>query len=455
MVEGRAAMASAVYADLVDRLGRARVQVGDDAKRACGLEAGARDGPLAVVQPAGVEQVEHIVKVGRLRHVGVAVRGQLPAAQPDELRDLIVLDTSGLQRTPAVDIGRRVVTAGVGITAAQVDRAARQARLSLRSLSALDGDQGIGALLGRGDPGELGLAQGSLLDDVVGATVVVGSGRVLSLGAADALGMMPWLAQGLGHPLGQLLGSEGRLAVLCEVSLRLQPAPAAAWISATLPPSREALLAAASLGRALASARLVDSCLISESAPAEGQADGEVRLDLRLVTWRGDADLNATAAQVQRLAAELGAAARGIALGAPQAESRRVKLGMDRGLWPQRRQGGPSVDLQLSWPDLPTLLDLTSALYAEAAAPPQRLWALGSDSLRLRCWLGQALKAELHPLVQRAALLFDAGAVPVGVGSLLRTAARDRMPTNAKVLMAALQRAWDPEGVLATRVGLL
>jgi hypothetical protein len=128
---------------------------------------------------------------------------------------------------------------------------------------------------------------------------------------------------------------------------------------------------------------------------------------------------------------------------------------MDRGLWPQARQGGPSVDLQLSWPDLPTLIDLTAALYAEAGAPPQRLWALGTDSLRLRCWLGEATKAEGHPIVQRAALLLDAGAVPVGVGSLLRSVARDRMPTNAKVLMAALQRAWDPEAVLATRVGLL
>lgn len=448
-------MAGAVYADLVDRLGRARVQIGEEAKRLCGVDPTSRDGPLAVVQPASVEQVEHVVKVGRLRHVAVAVRGHLPAAQPDELRDLIVLDTSGLQRTPAVDIGRRVVTAGVGMTAAQVDRAARQARLSLRSLSALDGDQSIGALLGRGDPGELGLAQGSLLDDVVGATVVVGSGRLLSLGAADALGMLPWLSQGLGHPLGQLLGSEGRLAVLCEVTLRLQPAPAAGWVAATLPPTREALLAAATLARQLASARLVDSALLSETAAPEGTSARTARLDLRLVTWRGEGDLAAMAAQIKDIAVESGAVARGVALGPLQAESRRVKLGMDRGLWPQARHGGPSIDLQLSWPDLPTLLDLTDALYFEAAAPPQRLWALGQDGLRLRCWLGEALKADQHPLVQRAALWMDAGAVPVGVGSLLRTAARDRMPTNAKVLMAALQRAWDPEGVLATRVGLL
>ena len=420
MVEGRAAMASAVFADLVDRLGRARVQVGEEAKRLCGLDAASRDGPLAVVQPCSVEQVEHIVKVGRLRHVAVAVRAQLPAAQPEELRDLIVLDASGLQRTPAVDIGRRVVTTGVGISAAQVDRAARQARLCLRSLSALDGSQGIGALLARGDPGELGLAQGSLLDDVVGATVVTGSGRVLNLGAADALGMVAWLAQGLGHPLGQLIGSEGRLAVLCEVTLRLQPAPAAGWVAVVLSPGR----------------------------------------DLRLTSWRGEQDLAATFDQAQIMARGLG-----LSLGSPQFESRRARLGLDGGLWPQAAPALPCIDLQMSWPDVATLLDLTNALYAEAGAPPQRLWAMGTETLRLRCWLSgaapsetdgtPAIKPEQHPLVQRAALLMDAGAVPVGVGSLLRATARDRMPTNAKVLMAALQRAWDPEGVLATRVGLL
>lgn len=446
-------MASAVFADLVDRLGRTRVQVGEEAKRLCGLDSASRDGPLAVVQPSSVEHVEHIVKVGRLRHVAVAVRAQLPAAQPEELRDLIVLDASGLQRTPAVDIGRRVVTTGVGVTAAQVDRAARQARLSLRSLSAFDGPQGIGALLARGDPGELGLAQGSLLDDVVGATVVTGSGRVLNLGAADALGMISWLAQGLGHPLGQLLGSEGRLAVLCEVTLRLQPAPAAAWVALPLPLGRDATLGACSLARALASARLADTCLLSE------QPDHQ-RLDIRLTTWRGEPDLAVTAEQARVMARALG-----WSLGAPQLESRRARLGLDGGLWPKPASVHPSIDLQLSWPDVATLLDLTSALYAEAGAPPLRLWALGTETLRLRCWLAggaaagteaaPAIKPEQHPLVLRAALLMDAGAVPVGVGSLLRATARDRMPTNAKVLMAALQRAWDPEGVLTTRVGLL
>ena len=446
-------MASAVFADLVDRLGRARVQVGEEAKRLCGLDAASRDGPLAVVQPCSVEQVEHIVKVGRLRHVAVAVRAQLPAAQPEELRDLIVLDASGLQRTPAVDIGRRVVTTGVGISAAQVDRAARQARLCLRSLSALDGSQGIGALLARGDPGELGLAQGSLLDDVVGATVVTGSGRVLNLGAADALGMVAWLAQGLGHPLGQLIGSEGRLAVLCEVTLRLQPAPAAGWVAVVLSPGREALLQACSLARALASSRLADTCLI-------GERPDQQRLDIRLTSWRGEQDLAATFDQAQIMARGLG-----LSLGSPQFESRRARLGLDGGLWPQAAPALPCIDLQMSWPDVATLLDLTNALYAEAGAPPQRLWAMGTETLRLRCWLSgaapsetdgtPAIKPEQHPLVQRAALLMDAGAVPVGVGSLLRATARDRMPTNAKVLMAALQRAWDPEGVLATRVGLL
>ena len=239
MVEGRVAMASAVQADLVDRLGRARVLVADEARKACGLEVGAA-GPLAVVRPANIEHVEHIVKVGRLRHAVVVPRGRFPVSQPEEVRDVVVLDVGALQRPPAVDIGRRTVTVGVGVELGQIDRVARQARLCLRSMPGFDDGEKLGALLARGTPGELGLGEGSLLGEVVSAHVVTGGGRVLAVGAADMLAQTPWLGEGFANPLGQLLGSEGRLAILCEVTLRLHPAPTAAWCSVALPPTREA-----------------------------------------------------------------------------------------------------------------------------------------------------------------------------------------------------------------------
>lgn len=435
-------MATAVHADLVDKLGRNRVLVGEEARRLCGLEPGAH-GPVAVVRPISADQVEQAVKIGRLRHVAVLPRARFPVGTPDEVRDALVLDVGGLQRPPAIDIGRRTVTVGVGITAVHVDRIARQARLCLRTLPGWDDGERIGALVARGEPGELGLGEGALVDDVVGALVVSGGGRILQVGAAEVVGQPPWLAQGVAHPLGQLLASEGRLAVLCEVTLRLHPAPLVAWTAHDAPTSREFHLRAATLARWLLSTRLADTVLLREHGDS-------VRLDVRLVSWRSEGDLQAVAAE-----AAAGAVRHGLALGPLRDEPRRVRMGLQPGDWPVRRDASqPSLDLRVSWPDLAALLDLTSALYAEAGQPAQRTLAFGADSVRMRCPLG-SLRSELHPLVSRAGLWLEAGAVPVGFGSQLRTAARDHMPTSTKVLLTALQRAWDPESVLSSRTGLL
>jgi hypothetical protein len=43
--------------------------------------------------------------------------------------------------------------------------------------------------------------------------------------------------------------------------------------------------------------------------------------------------------------------------------------------------------------------------------------------------------------------------VPISTGARLRNIARERMPPAAKVLLTALARAWDPEGVLSPRAG--
>ena len=440
MIEGRAAIAAAVAADLVDRLGRARVLQGEDARRHCGLDPQGRDGPLAVALAATSDHVEAVVRVGKLRHAAVLPRLRWPVAQADEVKDALVVDLTGLQRPPAVDIGRQTVTVGAGVAVGLVDRCARQARLCLRGLPALDGHQPVGLLVAKGDPGELGSGPGGLCDDVVGVEVVTGGGRVLRLAAADLFNGAPWLAAGLGQPLGQVVGSEGRLAIVCEVTLRLHPAPEVAWTGLDLAPDRGALLTAASLARALLSAQVADTVLVSESG--EGQ-----RLAIRLCSWRSD-DGPAVAALALQLAQRLG-----LALPKPVAESKRVRLGMDLGAWPQHQPHRAGIDWRVSWPELPGVCDLTSALYAEAGERPDRLWAFGSTGVRLRCHL--AGRAETHPLVTRAALLLEAGAVPVGVGSLLRGAARDHLATGTKVLLAGLQRAWDPEAVLAARTGVV
>lgn len=444
MVEARSSMAGAAQADLVDRLGRERVALGEAARRLAGFDPQGREGPIAVARPATVEQVEHVIKVGRLRHAPVEVRGRLPGATAEDLRDAIVLDTTGLQRPPAIDISRRVVTVGAGVEVASVDRAARQARLCVRGLpSAMTGDT-IGALLATGEPGELGLGDGSLLSDVVSALVVTGGGRVLRIGSSDLLGHAPWLGEGVAQPLSMLLAGEGRMAVVCEVTLRLHRAPHVAWASATLPDGRGPLLAVLTAGRAALSARVTDSVLVREQ-------DGHLHLDVRAVTWRGEDDLPAAIAVLGQTLQN-----QGLPKLSFRSEDKRVRLGQQAGRWPELRERGASVDMRVAWPDVGAVLDVVDALAGESGQPVVRAWALGHDFVRLRCELptpAAGMRTDQHPLLVRVGLLLEAGAVPISTSTRLRHLARDRMPPAAKVLMTALARAWDPEGVLSPRGG--
>jgi hypothetical protein len=302
----------------------------------------------------------------------------------------------------------------------------------------------MGALLGAGEPGELGLADGPLARDVISALVVGGTGRVTRIGGPSLLGMPSWPSAGIPDPLPLLVGSEGRMAVLCEVTLRLHRAPHVAWTQTAFKGGREPLLQTFSAARQAISRRLVDTVMIDE-------ATGESRVHVRAATWRGVDDLSAVMTQASEVFARSG-----IDLVDWSGESRRVRLGHEAGPWP-RSDALPSaaLNLRLSWADAGKVLDVSDALCAAAGeATVPRSWAMGADQLRLRHLLGDG-RADRHPLVLGIRHLIDAGALPIGLGSRLREPARARMGSATKVLLAGLQRAWDPDEVIGPRSGLL
>jgi hypothetical protein len=439
-MDPRGSLASAAQADLVDRLGRERVALGEAARRLGGFDPAGREGPVAVVRPSTSEHVEHVLKTGRLRRFPVEVRSRLPALYPDDLRDAIVLDSTGLQRPPAIDIGRRVVTVGAGVDVALVDRAARQARLCLRGVPAVLTGETVGALLAAGDPGEIGLGDGALAEDLVSALVVTGGGRVVRLGGSDFLGLPAGLRGGTPDALGLLVGGEGRMAVLVELTVRLHRAPWTAWSGTDLWHGRPALLAALSATRAVLSQRLCDSVLLRE-------ADDGVKVDLRAVSHRDEADLQGVTGRIADAFQT-----HGLELRPFRGEDRRVRLGQQAGEWPRPAIAAqhPRLDLRVAWTDLNAVLDVSDALYAEAGNSPVRTWAAGGDYLRLSCDLGGE-RPDLHPLLTKTGTLLDAGALPIGPGSRLRRAVHEKMTLAAKVLLTSLARAFDPDGVLAPR----
>ncbi len=422
----------AVQADLIDKLGRERVRVGEAARRLCGQDV------VALVQPASSADVEHAVQVARRRHVPLEVRTRLAGPLDEPLADAIVLDVSALQRPLEIDIGRRRATVGAGVEAQVLDRAARQARLCLRALP-LWPDETLGQMLAAGDCGEIGLGAATLLQDVVGARVVTGGGRTLQLGATELFGLAAGAARGLPSPLGLLDGQEGRGLVVCALTVRLHRAPLAAWADGTLAATRPAVLAVLSAARALVASGHLDTLQLHETAAG-------ATLAVRVSSLRDAADLTVLTSQTAQRLADLA-----VKLTPFVAEDRRVRLGQQPPPWPQPRPTPPPLELQVAWPDIPAVLDVTDALAARAGLPVQRAWAVGVDTVRLRL---PGCEASGLAILNDLTHLLDAGAVPIAAGLRWRPALRERMSPAAKVVLASLQRSLDPDGVISARSGL-
>ena len=113
------------------------------------------------------------------------------------------------------------VEAGIRLSALRSALAARGQRLSLDP----PGDPTVGACLAKRLSGPLSHRFGTPRDLVLGVTLVLGDGTIASSGGKVVKNVA-------GYDLGKLVcGSEGRLALIATVALRLHPVPAA---SATL-----------------------------------------------------------------------------------------------------------------------------------------------------------------------------------------------------------------------------
>jgi glycolate oxidase FAD binding subunit len=129
------------------------------------------------------------------------------------------LSTEGLDRVLEHEAGDLTCTveAGIRLSALRDVLAAAGQRLSLDP----PGDPTVGACLARRLSGPLSHRFGTPRDLVLGVTLVLGDGTIASSGGKVVKNVA-------GYDLGKLVcGSEGRLALIARVSLRLHPLPAA------------------------------------------------------------------------------------------------------------------------------------------------------------------------------------------------------------------------------------
>ena len=174
---------------------------------------------LAVVRPRTSEQVAGVLRACSSAGVAVVVQGgntslvggAVPAGGE------VVLSLARLTELGDVDRAAGQVTAGAGVTLAALQAHARAADLDFGVDLAARDSATVGGLVATNAGGIRVLRYGSMRAQVVGLEAVLPDGSVLSRMAGLA-------KDGTGYDLvGLLAGSEGTLAVVTAVRLRLVP----------------------------------------------------------------------------------------------------------------------------------------------------------------------------------------------------------------------------------------
>lgn len=176
-----------------------------------------------VVRPADGAQVAEVVRACAQARTPLVVQGgntglvggAVPAGGE------VLLSLRRLTALEPVDIAAGQVTAGAGVTLAALQAHARAAGLDVGVDLAARDSATVGGLVATNAGGIRVLRYGSMRAQVVGAEAVLADGTLLSRMAGLA-------KDGTGYDLVSLLaGSEGTLAVLTAVRLRLVQRPAA------------------------------------------------------------------------------------------------------------------------------------------------------------------------------------------------------------------------------------
>ncbi|MCC7020208.1 MAG: FAD-binding protein [Ardenticatenales bacterium] len=389
----------ASLAALADRLGPGTVSTAPDVLLGVSHDAGLdRATALAVVRPSTTADVATAVRWARGVGAHVVARGAgtglsggaVPVATS------IVLALDGLDGI-AVDPVDRVAVCGPGAVTADVDAAAAAHGLMYPPDPASWRQCTVGGNAATNAGGPRCLKYGVTAGYVQGLTAVLADGRTVRLGglALDPPG--PDL-------IGLLVGSEGTLAVVTELILRLIPRPpAVGTLLAAFPDAAAAGAAVAAIvarGLVPAALELMDRAMLAILA-ADRDGDGEADLDDPLnggpPAWPPDAgavliaEVDGHPASIAPQLAAVGAAA--------EAHGGRCRIATDDGeraaLWAGRRRAGLAV------------LRPTGAYHtADAAVPPSRLPAV-IDAVATICaargrtygLVAHAGDGNLHPLV--------------------------------------------------------
>jgi FAD/FMN-containing dehydrogenase len=179
----------------------------------------------AVVRPATTTEVSRVLQECSGARVPVVVQGgntglvggSVPPAEPTGNAPVVLVTTRLAELGDAWPAARQV-TAGAGVTLAGLTAHARAAGLDFGVDLAARDSATVGGMVATNAGGIRVIRHGSMRDQVAGVEAVLADGRIVS--------RLEGLAKdSTGYDIGHLLaGSEGTLAVITRLTLRLVPA---------------------------------------------------------------------------------------------------------------------------------------------------------------------------------------------------------------------------------------
>ena len=236
-----------VVDDLRERLGERWVVTDPDVlatrahDSASFCEAGSA---LALVRPGSTEEVREVVLLARQHGVPLVTQGARTGLSggANAVDGCVLLSTERMNRILELDVADQVAVVQPGVVNAELSRAVAAEGLFYPPDPSSWEESTIGGNVATNAGGLCCVKYGVTADFVRGLEVVLGTGEVLRTGRRTAKGVA-------GYDLTRLLvGSEGTLGVVTEVTLGLRPAPEPALTAAaTFLDAGDALRAAAAV----------------------------------------------------------------------------------------------------------------------------------------------------------------------------------------------------------------
>jgi D-lactate dehydrogenase (cytochrome) len=211
--------------EIVTALGPERVST-----RAADLDAASRDEssmppsrPDAVAWPLSTEETAAIVKIAARHRVALTARGAGTSLEgnPIPIERGLVVDFSHMIRVLEVRAADLAVRVEPGVVFQTLNETLRPHGLFFPPSPGGSADSAtIGGMVANDASGIYSVKYGGTRDSVLAATVVVGDGRVVRLGSDCRKTSSGY------HLLGLVIGAEGTLGLVTEVTLRLRGIPA-------------------------------------------------------------------------------------------------------------------------------------------------------------------------------------------------------------------------------------